>query len=164
MTITRTLTGLALAAVLASIAPTAAHASTGAEETATAAPSITWGPYTSPGRGARAAGSVAVSGEDHQVIPAAKTARVSGKLQDLTPKGSTCGWAVFRITYRTSGGNLPFKHHSVRNCSYGTPKTFSFTSRDVYQVEVKVCSEAKAAQPSVNCFYAEAWKVIYLSK
>ncbi|GAA3067392.1 hypothetical protein [Streptosporangium carneum] len=163
MTLTRTLTGLAMtAAVLTAVAPSAAHATTGSQETATTA--VQWGPYDSPGHGARAAGSLKALGEDHAVIPAAATARISGRLQDLTRKSSTCGWAVFRITYRTKDGNLPFKHHSVRNCSYGTPKPFTFTYRDVYQVELKVCSEGKAAKPSLNCLYAESWKVVYLSK
>ncbi len=162
MTITRTLTGLALTAALVSIAPAAAQAATGSPETAAAA--AQWGPYDSPGHGARALGSLTASGEDHGVIPAAATARISGKLHDLTAKGSTCGWAVFRITYRTKDGNLPFKHHSVRNCTYGTPKPFTFAYHDVYQVEVKVCSEGKAAKPSLNCLYGGAWKVIYLSK
>ncbi|MEV8636335.1 hypothetical protein AB0395_32245 [Streptosporangium sp. NPDC051023] len=164
MTITRALTGLAMAAALATgalatVAPAAANAATGSQETA----ATQWGPYDSPGHGARALGSLAVSGEDHAVIPAAATARISGKLHDLT-KNSACGWVVFRITYRTSGGNLPFKHHSIRNCSYGTPKPFAFTDRDVYEVEAKVCSEGKAAKPSLNCIYGGAWKIVYVSK
>jgi hypothetical protein len=171
MTITRTLTGLALATVLVSVAPAVAHAATAlpdraaTDATAVQTAATSWGAYYAPGRGAKALGSLRVTGEDHEDIPAAATARISGKVYDLTRKTSTCGWAVFRITYRTSGGNLPFKHHTVRDCSYGTPKSFAFSHRNVYQVELKVCTEgAKSSKPSNTCLYAGTWKVIYLSK
>ncbi|GAA0820125.1 hypothetical protein ACFQVD_00465 [Streptosporangium amethystogenes subsp. fukuiense] len=169
MTITRSLTGLALAAALISITPVAAQAATGpAGEGTTAAESATqrtiqWGVKYAPGRKAKTHGSLTVSGEDHADIPAAATSRVSGKVYDLT-RGSSCGWAVFRLTYRTADGNLPFKHRSVVDCSYGTPKSFTFTQRDLYQLELKVCSEAKAAKPSLNCLYAGTWKVLYVAK
>lgn len=172
MTIIRSLTGLALAAALVSIAPVAAQAATGpAAPGTTAAPAVRsdaqdtihWGNRYAPGRKARTHGSLTVSGEDHADIPAAARGRISGKVYDLT-KGSSCGWAVFRLTYRTSGGDLPFKHRSVVDCSYGTPKSFSFTQRDLYQVELKVCSEAKASKPSLNCLYAGSWKVLYVSR
>ncbi|WP_326642428.1 hypothetical protein OG884_04490 [Streptosporangium sp. NBC_01755] len=165
----RSLTGLALAAVLISITPAAAQAATGpAGEGTTAARSATqgtiqWSTKYAPGRKAKTHGSLTVSGEDHADIPAAATSRISGKVYDLT-KGSSCGWAVFRLTYRTAGGNLPFKHHSVVDCSYGTPKSFAFTQRNLYQLELKVCSGAKASKPSVNCLYAGSWKVLYVSK
>ncbi|MEU0520700.1 hypothetical protein [Streptosporangium sp. NPDC006007] len=166
MTITRPLAGLALAALIALAAPVAAQAATGAPDAATtaAASATRWGPYDAPGHKARALGSLKVSGEDHRDIPAAATARISGRLHDLTGKGSTCGWAVFRVTYRSPDGNLPFKHHSVRNCSYGTPKPFTFAYHDVYQVELKVCAEGRAAKPSLNCLYAGSWKILYLSR
>ncbi|WP_371784298.1 hypothetical protein [Streptosporangium subroseum] len=167
MTIIRTLTGLALATVLVSIAPAVAHAATGlpGQATTDVAAATSWGAYYAPGRGAKALGSLKVTGEDHEVIPTAATAKISGKVYDLTRKASTCGLAVFRITYLTSGGKLPFKHHTVRDCSYGTPKNFAFSYRNVYEVELKVCSEGgKSSKPSNTCLYAGAWKVIYLSK
>ncbi|MFI7539429.1 hypothetical protein [Streptosporangium sp. NPDC049376] len=159
MTIVRTVAGLAAAALTAT-ALLAAPAAAGAASQKASSP---WGPYDSAGHRARAAGSLTVSGEDHADIPAAATARVSGKVHDLT-RGSSCGWVIFRVTYRTSGGNLPFKQHGVRNCSYGTPKSFTFTGRNVYEIEAKICSEAKAAKPSLNCVSGGTWKVVYLSK
>lgn len=169
MTITRSLAGAALAALLLSAVPAAAQAAAGASDAATTAPaasaaSTRWGPLTAPGKGARAAGSLTASGEDHADIPAAKAVRISGRLHDLTSASAVCGWAVFRVTYRTADGNLPFKHHSVRNCSYGTPKSFTLTRHGVYQVELKVCSEGRAAKPSLTCLYAGTWKVLYLSR
>ncbi|MFF0310493.1 hypothetical protein ACFYSC_23930 [Streptosporangium sp. NPDC004379] len=169
MTATRLLTGLALAAaaVLSAVSlPPAAQAAqvTAPADTGAAAPATVWGPRYSPGRGAKASGSLRATGEDHADIPAAETVRISGRVQDLTRASSTCGLAVFRITYRTPGGDLPFTHRTVRDCSYGTPKSFTFDHHDVYQVELKVCSEARSAQPSINCLYAGTWKVLYLSR
>ncbi|MET9066355.1 hypothetical protein [Streptosporangium sandarakinum] len=174
MIATRLLTGLALAAAALSAVslPSAAQAATpaagGAAVTggtdSAAAPAVIWGPRYSPGRGAKASGSLRATGEDHADIPAAETVRISGHVQDLTRANATCGLAVFRITYRTSGGNLPFTHRTIRDCSYGTPKPFTFDHRNVYQVELKVCSEARAAQPSLNCLYSGTWKVLYLSR
>ncbi|MEV7965819.1 hypothetical protein AB0O34_07525 [Sphaerisporangium sp. NPDC088356] len=166
MTITRTLTGLAVAAAFVAIAPTAAQASTGTSDAATTASSSSfsgWGTYYAPGRRAKAAGSLSATGEDHEDIPTADTVKISGKVSDLT-RGSSCGLAVFRITYLDDSGNLPFKHHTVRDCTYGSPKSFSFKYPDVYEVELKVCSEAGSSKPSLNCLYAGTWKVIYLSK
>ncbi|MFB4271250.1 hypothetical protein [Nonomuraea sp. GTA35] len=152
MAITRTLAGLTLAAT-ATLALTApAHATASAP----------WGPHYAPGQAAKAAGTLTATGEDHADLPTADTVRVSGKVQDNT-RGATCGWAVFRITYR-SGNDLPNRSHWARDCSYRTPKQFSFTYRDVYQVELKVCAERKAAKPSLNCLYAGTWKTLYLSK
>ncbi|RCG21897.1 hypothetical protein DQ384_36090 [Sphaerisporangium album] len=179
MTITRTLTGLAIAAAIVAIAPAAAQAATGASDAVTAgtatqsttaqnspaqsAAAKNWGAYYAPGKRAKALGVLAFTGEDHEVIPTADTVRISGKVYDLS-RSSSCGWAVFRITYRDDTGNLPFKHRSILDCSYGSPKSFSFTSHDVYQVELKVCSERKASKPSLNCLYAGSWKTLYLSK
>ncbi len=164
MTITRTLTGLAVAAAFVAIAPAAAQAGTGASDAAAAsASSSLWGTYYAPGHRAKASGSLSATGEDHEVIPTADTVKISGKVTDLT-RGPSCGLAVFRITYRDNSGNLPFKHHTVRDCTYGSPKAFTFSYPDVYEVELKVCSEAKSAQPSLNCLYAGTWKVLYLSK
>ncbi|MET7333121.1 hypothetical protein [Nonomuraea sp. NPDC005650] len=160
MTIPRTLAGLAIAATatiaaLATVAPAA--------QAATAADSAAWGPYYAPGRAAHAVGTLTATGEDHADLPTADVVRVSGKVYDHTRRTATCGWAVFRITYR-SGNNLPNRQHAVRDCSYATPKRFSFSYRDVYQVELKVCSEAKSAKPSLVCLYAGTWKTLYLSK
>ncbi|GAA2209648.1 hypothetical protein GCM10009850_051070 [Nonomuraea monospora] len=152
MAIVRTLAGLTLAAT-AALALTAQAAN---------AASDTWGPYHAPGKAAKAAGTLTATGEDHADLPTADVVRVSGKIQDNT-RGAACGWAVFRITYR-SGNELPNREHWARDCSYGTPKKFSFKYRDVYQVELKVCAEAKAAKPSLNCLYAGTWKTLYLSK
>ncbi|MEU8383825.1 hypothetical protein [Streptosporangium sp. NPDC048865] len=170
MTISRLLAGTALATALLSIVPATAQAAT-APATPQAAAGTTaaqgagpWGTYYAPGRKAKANGSLTVSGEDHADIPAAERGRISGKVYDLT-RGPSCGWAVFRLTYRTADGkNLPFKHRSIVDCSYGTPKSFAFTQRDLYQVELKVCSGAKATKPSLNCLYAGTWKVLYVSK
>lgn len=132
---------------------------------AQAAAATPWGPSYAPGHAAKALGTLTASGEDHADIPAADTVTITGKLTDSTRATSTCGWAVFRITYRDSSNNLPFKHHIVRDCSYGTPKRFSFSHHDVYQVELKVCAQPSGAtRPSDTCLYAGTWKVLYLSK
>ncbi|WP_433444157.1 hypothetical protein [Nonomuraea sp. CA-141351] len=159
MTISRTLAGLTIAATatLAAVAP-AAQAATSADSAGTA-----WGPYYAPGHAAEAAGTLTATGEDHADLPTADVVRVSGKVSDHTRRATTCGWAVFRITYR-SGNNLPFRQHTVRDCSYRTPKHFSFSYRDVYQVELKICAESKATKPSLVCLYAGTWKTLYLSK
>ncbi|AQZ68490.1 unnamed protein product [[Actinomadura] parvosata subsp. kistnae] len=152
MAIPRTLAALTIAAT-ATLALTtqAAGAASGA-----------WGPYHAPGKAAKTSGTLTATGEDHADLPTADVVRIAGKVEDRT-RGTSCGWAVFRITYR-SGSNLPNKERWARDCSYGTPKPFSFKYRDVYQVELKVCSEAKAAKPSLNCLYAGTWKTLYLSK
>ncbi|GGK80770.1 hypothetical protein Sme01_44810 [Sphaerisporangium melleum] len=163
MRITRTLTGLAITAAFVATAPLAADAATGpSDAVATTTVAKNWGSYYAPGRAAKAFGSLTATGEDHEDLPTADTVKISGKVYDLT-RSRSCGWAVFRITYR-SGNNLPFKHGVVRDCSYGSPKKFAVKYHDVYQVELKVCSEPKAAQPSLNCLYAGTWKVLYLSK
>ncbi|WP_336214573.1 hypothetical protein [Nonomuraea sp. LPB2021202275-12-8] len=165
MTIIRPLAGLAIAAALVSLAPAAAQAATVTSDAVTASETAGhWGPYYATGKRAKASGSLTASGEDHADIPTADTVHISGKLRDYTRRTSTCGWAVFRITYKAGGNNLPFKHHSVRDCSYRTAKSFSFKHHDVYQVELKVCAEGKASKPSINCLYAGTWKTLYLSK
>ncbi|MEV0614633.1 hypothetical protein AB0I81_14990 [Nonomuraea sp. NPDC050404] len=150
---------LAAAAALASAAALAPAAQAAQ---APAAASAAWGPVHAPGRGATASGALTVTGEDHADLPTADRVRIWGKVTDNT-RGAKCGWAVFRITYR-SGNNLPNRNHAVRDCSYRTPKHFSVKHRDVYQVELKVCAEGKAAKPSLNCLYAGTWKTLYLSK
>ncbi|GAA3567414.1 hypothetical protein GCM10022419_055230 [Nonomuraea rosea] len=161
MTISRSLAVLATAATLTTLAiSTDAQAATPATDSAVK----TWGPYYAPGHAAKAAGLLTVSGEDHADIPAAATLKVSGQVYDYSRRSATCGWAVFRITYRDAKNNLPFKHHSVRDCTYRTAKRFSFEYHDVYQVELKVCAGGKSAKPSLNCLYAGTWKTLYLSK
>ncbi|MFF4772808.1 hypothetical protein [Microtetraspora fusca] len=154
MKLTRTLAGLALTTAFLAAAPLAAQAASG----------TSWGPYAAPGGKAKAVGTVQAEDEDHADIPTAALVRISGKVYDLTRSSATCGWAVFRITYRDAQGGLPFVHRSFRDCTYGTPLAFSFTRQDVYQVELKVCAEGKAKKPSLTCLYAGTWKTLYLSK
>ncbi|GAA3647268.1 hypothetical protein GCM10022224_007610 [Nonomuraea antimicrobica] len=158
MPISRTLSGLAIAATAALATVAALTPAAQAADSATS----TWGPYYAPGKAARATGTLTATGEDHEVLPTADVVRISGKVYDNT-RGPACGWAVFRITYR-SGNNLPFRERWVRDCSYRTAQDFSFKYHDVYQVELKVCTERKAAKPSLNCLYAGTWKTLYLSK
>lgn len=159
MSISRTLAGLTAAAT-AAIATLAAVAP--AAQAAQADAGSAWGPYHAPRHTAKTWGTLSAVGEDHATLPTARQVKITGKVYDNT-RGSACGWAVFRITYR-KGNNLPFRHHSVIDCSYRTPKHFSFKYRNVYQVELKVCSEFKTAKPSLNCLYAGTWKTLYLSK
>ncbi|MFC4116847.1 hypothetical protein [Nonomuraea zeae] len=165
MTISRSLAVLAIAATATlTITTAAAQAATPAADSAAGSAAKAWGPYYAPGHAARAAGTLTATGEDHADIPAASVLKVSGKVYDQTRKSATCGWAVFRITYRDAKNNLPFKHHSVRDCTYRTAKRFSFEHHDVYQVELKVCAGGKTAKPSLTCLYAGTWKTLYLSK
>ncbi|MFC4537094.1 hypothetical protein [Sphaerisporangium dianthi] len=163
MRITRTLTGLAITTAFVALAPIAAQAAATGSSDAVTAGTTSWGSYYAPRHAAKALGSLTATGEDHADIPVAGTVKISGKVYDLSRKPS-CGLAVFRITYRDGKGNLPFKHHSVRDCSYGSPKRFAVRFKNVYQVELKVCSEPKSAKPSLNCLYAGTWKILYLSK
>ncbi|WP_327107186.1 hypothetical protein [Nonomuraea glycinis] len=165
MPITRPLAVLATVAALVSIAPAAAQAATTPSDTVSASETArVWGPYYAPGKRAKTVGSLVAVGEDHGDLPTADTVKITGKLYDWTRDRSTCGWAVFRITYKANGNNLPHKHRSIRDCSYRTAKSYSFTHPDVYQVELKVCAEGRAAKPSLNCLYAGTWKTLYLSK
>ena len=166
MSITRTLAGLATTAAFVAVVPATAQAATtqAAAAPAAALTASPWGTYYAPGHRAKASGSLSATGEDHADIPTADSVRISGKVTDLARSTARCGLAVFRITYRDDSGGLPFTHHTVRDCSYGSPKRFSFSYDDVYQVELKVCSEGRASQPSLNCLYAGTWKVLYLSK
>ncbi|MCT9934836.1 hypothetical protein N5079_31985 [Planotetraspora sp. A-T 1434] len=167
MTTARALTGLAIAAALVTIAPAAAQAATGTPDSASAASSASapklWGPYYAPAKKAKASGKISVTGLDTSAIPAVGTAYISGKVTDYTKSTATCGWAVFRITYRKPDGNLPFTHKSYLACGTTKPTSFSFSYKNVYEVELKVCSEGKAAKPSLNCLYAGTWKVLYVS-
>jgi hypothetical protein len=118
-----------------------------------------WDRY-SPGKKAYAKGTLLATNLNKETIPPLATVKVTGKAYDLT-KGSSCGYAVFRITYMKADGSLPFKHRTIRDCTYKTPKSFTFTDKRVALVELKVCSEAKHTKPSLNCLYAQAWKVLY---
>ncbi|MFI6326154.1 hypothetical protein ACIBG8_52145 [Nonomuraea sp. NPDC050556] len=131
-----------------------------AQASASASAKIPWGPYSGPG--VRASGSLTPSGEDHAVLPTADTVKIVGKVTDLDRSKGNCGWVVFRIGYR-KGNNLPSYERYVIDCSYGTAKKFTRTYHDVYQVELKVCSEPKAKKPSLTCYYSGTWKVLYTS-
>ncbi|MEU8247835.1 hypothetical protein [Nonomuraea sp. NPDC048916] len=154
-------TGALLAATAAGTVTAASAATTTPTTTTTeqSAPT-TWGPKYAPGQRAVAKGSLTSSGLNKQTIPNTSTVKVKGKVTDLT-RGSGCGWAVFRVTYRKSDGSVPFKHRSYLDCSYGTPKPFSFTDRNVALVELKVCNERRASEPSNVCLYAGTWKVLH---
>ncbi|MEV5555071.1 hypothetical protein AB0L44_15585 [Nonomuraea wenchangensis] len=164
MTATRALAALAVTATSAAIlmSPAAAQAATDATTATAQSAPVAWGPYYAPGKAAKTAGKLTATGEDHADLPTAAVVTISGTVEDST-RSASCGWAVFRVTYR-SGNELPNRNHWVRDCSYRTPKRFSVKHHDVYQVELKVCSEAKAAKPSLNCLYAGTWKTLYLSK
>lgn len=153
MSLIRSLTVLASAAVLLPVLPAT---------TALAAPVKSWGPYSAPGGGARASGTIKATGEDHEVLPTADSVRITGRITDRTRSRKSCGWAVFRITYR-KGNNLPFYERVVRDCSYGSPLRFTRVYSDVYQVDLKVCSEPYAAKPSLVCLSAGSWKILYIS-
>ncbi|GAA0433889.1 hypothetical protein Acor_08180 [Acrocarpospora corrugata] len=118
-----------------------------------------WDRY-SPGKRAYAKGTLLAGSLTTDTIPPLATVKVTGKAYDLT-KGSSCGYAVFRITYMKADGSLPFKHRTIRDCTYKSAKAFTFTDKRVYLVELKVCSEAKHTKPSLNCLYEQAWKVLY---
>ncbi|WP_406674662.1 hypothetical protein WBK31_09750 [Nonomuraea sp. N2-4H] len=180
MTLARTLAlttvALATAATAAAFAPAAnataaafapataaTTAGTATEITASAGTSAkSWGAYYAPRRAAKALGTLTITGEDHATLPTADFVRISGKVYDNTRR-SSCGWALFRITYR-DGDQLPFRERWVRDCTYGSPTRFSFRQSDVYQIELKVCSEPRASRPSANCRYGGTWKTLYLSK
>ncbi|TMR21861.1 hypothetical protein ETD86_13795 [Nonomuraea turkmeniaca] len=154
---------LTMAAMPAASAAAASDAGSPQARPGTAGPA--WGPYYSPGaKRAKALGRITATGEDHEVIPSAATLTVSGKVTDLT-RASTCGWAVFGIaTVNSAGNKVTWKQRHVRTCAYRTPKTFSFTYHRVYQVDLKVCAEGRAAGPSIQCTAGNpAWKTLYIS-
>lgn len=152
MKIPRTVTALASAALLLPMAAAPAFA----------APTKSWGPYYAPAGKAKAVGKLKATGEDHAVLPTARTVKVTGKLTDLARPAGICGWAVFQIAVR-KGSNFTFKSKNIRDCSYGTAKAFAFSYHNVYQVELKVCSEPKAAKPSIACLAGGTWKILYTS-
>ncbi|MFC4056967.1 hypothetical protein ACFOWE_01585 [Planomonospora corallina] len=165
MNTARTLAGISLAGIvgITVLAPATAHAATGpdAQETrsAQAAAPAKWGPHHAPGRRARASGSLTATPKDDPGAPAPRVT-VTGSVTDLT-RGPACGWAVFRVSVKETGGDVSLKHRSYRTCSYGKPVKFSFTHAGVYEVELKVCAEARASKPSVGCLYAGTWKPLY---
>ncbi|GGO60952.1 hypothetical protein [Nonomuraea cavernae] len=158
-------TGALLAATAAGTATAASAATVLTAPTTT--PTMTeqsaptpWGPRYAPGKRAVAKGTLTSSQLNKQTIPNISTVKVKGKVTDLT-RGGGCGWAVFRVTYLKSDGSVPFKHRSYLDCSYGTPKPFSFTDRNVALVELKVCNERRAGKPSDICLYAGTWKTLH---
>ncbi|MBF8194474.1 hypothetical protein ITP53_54245 [Nonomuraea sp. K274] len=165
----RTCIGLAAAAILllsATPAAAAAHTNAAAAAVRLGGSPQSWGPHYSPGgKRAKASGTVTATSEDHHDIPAAGTLKVSGKVHDLTRASAGCGWAVFGIAVvNTAGNKVTWKRHHERTCAFGKPRTFSFTYHRVYQVELKVCAERRAGEPSIQCTAGNpAWKTIYLS-
>ena len=169
MRITRPLAALALAATaIAFTAATALAADASAVNTpaASSAPKIIkWGPYNKGPVGTRATtrGVLHITGEDHAILPTADQVRIIGQVSDLATAKRLCGWAVFRISFFKKGQ----PSHIVRgvyDCTYGTPKRFDLTFRDVYQVELKVCVDPKLKEPSLTCRAAGTWKSLYVSK
>ncbi|GAA1518311.1 hypothetical protein GCM10009677_59600 [Sphaerisporangium rubeum] len=164
MTAARTLTGFALVAGILALTPLAANADTAAAPSTTvsaqSAATSEWGTYYAPGRKAKAYGTLWAAPKDDPSRPTSLV-KVKGKVFDKTRTGSACGWAVFRISYGDSSGNVPHKFRTFTTCKYNKAKKFSFDFKNVYQVELKVCSEPKAAKPSLNCLYAGTWKNLY---
>ncbi|MBG0816576.1 hypothetical protein [Planomonospora sp. ID82291] len=163
----RTLAGLSIAGLtgLAVLTPATAHAAgpaagaADARSAQTAAPGP-WGPHYAAGRKARAAGSLTATAKDDPSRPADRVT-VTGRVTDLTGSPSTCGWAVFRLSVAEAGGRVSLKQRHYRACAHGRPLTFTFSHKNVYQVELKVCAEAKASKPSLHCLYAGTWKPLY---
>ncbi|MFD1936368.1 MULTISPECIES: hypothetical protein [Nonomuraea] len=159
MRTSRTILIAATAGLLTAAPATIVSASTGAP----AGPAVSagsWGPLFAQGDKAVTRGTLTVVSRDENTIPVTATVRVKGKITDLT-SSKGCGWTVFRISYLKSDGSVPFKHRSYLDCSKGTPKEFSFTDHRVVLVEVKVCNEGKAKEPSLNCYYSGSWKNLY---
>ncbi|MEV0589705.1 hypothetical protein [Nonomuraea sp. NPDC050310] len=139
---------VALAAVLAFTPPATAAAG--------------WGPYRAPGDKARASGTLVAVGEDHDTLPTADQVTVKGTLTDRARPAGTCAWLLMQFAVRVKNAFV-FKERKLRDCSYRTPKHFTYVLKDVYQVELKVCSEAKSPAPSAHCRYSGTWKIIYTS-
>lgn len=154
MTLTRSLAGITLAAGILALAPLA---------TATAAQADaakSWGPYYAAGSKAKASGSLTAAAKNDRSLPAPYV-KVAGSVTSLTHKAGTCGWALFRISYFDAANKPHLAYRNYRTCSSGVKKTFAFTAKNVGEVELKVCSEAKAAKPSLHCQYAGTWKNLY---
>ncbi|MFJ2031968.1 hypothetical protein [Streptosporangium sp. NPDC087985] len=161
--ITRSLAGIAVATGILVLAPitvsTAAQAATGASAAQAAAPGQ-WGPYYAAGKKAKTSGSLTAAPKDDASLPAPYV-KVTGSVVSLTRRSSTCGWALFRISYFDSANQPHLAHRNYRSCSYGTTQKFAFDAKNVGEVELKVCTEAKASKPSVNCLYGGTWKPLY---
>jgi hypothetical protein len=166
MTATRTLTGIALVAGALILTPLAANAGTtdtadsSATVSAQAGATQKWGAYYAPSRKAKAYGTLWAAPKDDPSKPTSLV-KVRGKIVDRTRTGSGCGWAVFRVSYG-SGNNVPNTLRTFTTCKYNKAKKFAFDFKKVYQVELKVCSEPKAAKPSLNCLYSGTWKSLYV--
>ncbi|MEV5412964.1 hypothetical protein AB0K60_29530 [Thermopolyspora sp. NPDC052614] len=171
---TRTLTGLVLVAGALALSPLAtahaatAHAATGnaahadtAAVTAETSAAKNWGVYYAPGRKAKAYGTIWAAPKNDPSEPTSLV-KVRGKVVDRTLKGNGCGWAVFRVSYGDGKGGVPNTLRTFTTCKYGKAKDIAFDFKNVYQVELKVCSEPKAAKPSLNCLYAGSWKSLYV--
>ncbi|MEV4455197.1 hypothetical protein ACWEQG_14485 [Microbispora sp. NPDC004025] len=154
MTLTRSLAGITLAAGILALAPLAT--ATAAQATA-AKP---WGPYYAAGSKAKTSGSLTAAAKADRSLPAPYV-KVAGSVTSLNRKASTCGWALFRVSYFDAANKPHLAYRNYRTCSYGAKKQFAFTVKNVGEVELKVCSEAKAAKPSLNCQYAGTWKTLY---
>ncbi|MEO3814721.1 hypothetical protein ABGB17_37475 [Sphaerisporangium sp. B11E5] len=164
MTAPRTLTGIALVAGTIALTPLAATADTTGSPAAVSAQTTAtqnWGAYYAPGRKAKAYGTLWAAPKDDPSKPTSLV-KVKGKVIDRTRSGSNCGWAVFRVSYGTADGNVPNTLRTFTTCKYDKAKKFAFTFKNVYQVELKVCSEPKAAKPSLNCLYSGTWKSLYV--
>ncbi|GIH72824.1 hypothetical protein [Sphaerimonospora thailandensis] len=163
MMITRSLAGIAFAAgilVLAPITASSANASTAGASTASAS-SSKWGPYYARGTKAKALGTLTAAAKDDPSLPN-PLVKVTGSVVSLSRTPSTCGWAVFRFTTYDSANQPKLAYRNYRTCSYGVKKKISFSLKNVIDVELKVCSEKKAAKPSLNCEYSGTWKSLYV--
>ncbi|MEU7689233.1 hypothetical protein OHB01_12130 [Microbispora hainanensis] len=154
MTLTRSLAGITLAAGILALAPLAT--ATAAEATA----AKSWGPYYATGSKAKVSGSLIAAAKSDRSRPAPYV-KVTGKVTSLNHTSSTCGWALFRVSYFDAANKPHLAYRNYRTCSYGAKKTFAFTIKNVGEVELKVCSERKATKPSLTCQYAGSWKTLY---
>ncbi|WP_405088019.1 hypothetical protein [Microbispora sp. NBC_01389] len=164
MALTRSLAGITLAAGIFALAPlatvTAASATEATEAAATQAAFKPFGPYFAAGSKAKVSGSLTAAAKDDPSA-AAPWVKVSGSVVDRTRSSSACGWALFRVSWFDSSNTPHLAHRNYRTCSYNVKKNFAFTMKNVGEVELKVCSEGKAAKPSLNCQYAGTWKTLY---
>ena len=170
MTLTRrSLAGISLAAGILALAPLAtataaqagtAQAGTTQAGTVQAAATKSWGPYYAAGSKAKVSGSLTAAAKKDLSSPAPYV-KVAGTVTSLNRKSTACGWALFRVSYFDSANTPHLAYRNYRVCSYGAKKKFSFTIKKVGEVELKVCSETKAAKPSLNCQYAGSWKTLY---
>jgi len=166
-TATRTLAGIALLAGALAITPATANAATGPSATATDTASAAhaqapkeWGVYYAPGRGAKAYGKLSAAPKDRLSDPT-PLVKVTGTVVDLKRSRSSCGWAIFNISYDDGKNNVPSTKRYFINCAFGKAKKFAFQFKNVYLVEVKVCSEPRAKEPSLTCLYGGSWKNLY---